>query len=205
MSTFKIMFDRIAAELRRSNMTAEIKTAINDAINEAAKYRFYFNEQLGRTFNTVINQEYYDDLGFTDIDAAWYLRGTQRENLTVYNNLDANDHAQSAAPGGQLMSISRVGGKLRLEPIPTTVFAVYLDGIGRLTPYPLVADGDTNAWMTEGEQYVRALAKRNLLRDVIRDYGEARVLEGIAEGYRDDLQIDTVQRSTTDRIRSTEW
>lgn len=205
MSDFITMINRIAVELRRSNLTDSIKFAINDAIAEAAKNRFYFNEQLSRTFATVIGTEYYDDLGFTEIDAAWYLVGTQRRNLQIHNNLDANDNAEGSAVGGQLQSLSRVGGKLRLEPIPSAVITIRLDGIGKLTPAPLVTDTSTNAWMTEGEQYIRALAKRNVLRDVIRDYGEARVLEGVAEDYKSLLEIDTTQRSTTDRLRSTQF
>jgi hypothetical protein len=80
-----------------------------------------------------------------------------------------------------------------------------LDGFGKLAPSPLVGDADTNAWLTEGELYIRALAKRNILRDVIRDYGEARVLEAISEDYKSQLIQATTLKSSTGTLRSTQF
>lgn len=206
MSTFLEMVTKIAGDLRRSNLTTEIKAAINDAIAEASKTRFYFNEMINQTFVTVNGTEYYDDLGLVEIDAAWFLQGTSRYNLDILNQLEANDLASGNAQiSGQLQEIARYGGKLRLYPIPNGVITVHLDGYGKLSPYPLVADGDVNEWLTEGELYIRALAKRNVLRDVIRDYGEAKVLESIAEDYKAQLIEDTTMRSSTGTLRSTQF
>lgn len=198
MTTFKQMRDRIAADLRRSNLDTEIGYAINDAIAEAAKQRFYFNEMHDLTFDTVALTERYDDKGLVEIDAAWYMQGTTRYNLEVYNDLDANMLAEGNPVGGQLEYISRYGGQLRLYPIPNSVITVHLDGYGKLTPSPLAADGDTNAWLADGELYIRALAKRNILRDVVRNYQEAAVLDGIADDYRMQLEMETTLRSAGD-------
>jgi hypothetical protein len=202
VSTFLEMVTRIASDLKRTNIAIDIKNAINDAIAEGAKERFYFNE-MHTSFPTVASTEYYPDLGLVEIDAAWFLTGGSRYNLDILNQLTANDLSSGNVTSGQLQELSRYGGQLRLYPIPSSVLTVYLDGYGKLTPSPLVADGDTNAWLTEGELYIRALAKRNVLRDVIRDYGEARVLEGIAEDYKAQLIQDTTLRSQTGTIQST--
>jgi hypothetical protein len=204
VSTFLEMVTKIAADLRRSNLPTEIKVAINDAIAEAAKERFYFNE-MHTSFVTVPGTEYYPDMGLVEIDAAWFNTGGTRYNLDFIGQLTANDLSSGNLTSGQLQEISRYGGQLRLYPIPTAILTVYLDGYGKLTPNPLVGDADTNAWLTEGELYIRALAKRNLLRDVIRDYGEARVLEGIAEDYKSTLIQDTTLRSSTGTLRSTKF
>lgn len=208
MSTFKIMTDRIMAELRRSNLAPEVRNAINDAITEGARTRFYFNE-MHTSFATVPGTEYYDDMGLVELDDVWFFRNEvlngQKEQLVISNQLDANDYRVGNALGGELDGISRYGGKFRLRPVPSTVQTIYLDGYGKLSPAPLVEDEDTNAWMTEGELYIRALAKRNLFRDVIRDYGEARVLDAIAEDYKTLLEIDTNTRIGGDTIRATQW
>lgn len=204
MSTFKEVSDRIAADLRRSNLTTEIHNAINEAITEAAKQRFYFNE-MQTSFVTAIGTEYYPDLGLVEIDAAWYLSGTARYNIYPENKYTADDYATGNVVGGQLERISRYRGQLRLYPIPSAVITVYLEGYGKLTPSPLVADGDTNAWLTSGELYIRALAKRNVVRDVIRDYGEARVLEAIAEDYAEQLTTETTLKSTTSTLIGSGW
>lgn len=208
MSTFLEIKDRIAADLRRSNLATQIGQAVNDAIAEAARTRFYFNE-MHTSFVTVPGQEYYPDLGLVELDDVWYYINNivdgQKERLYIENQLDANDLRIGNALGGQLQSISRYGGQLRIQPVPTSIVTIYLDGFGKLTPNPLVADGDTNAWLTEGELYIRFLAKRNVVRDVVRDYGEARLIEAIAEDYKSILEGDTAERSTTDRIASTQF
>lgn len=205
MTTFAIMTARIASELRRSNLDAEIKAAINDAIFEAGKTRFYFNEQKGVTFNTVIGTEYYSDLNMVDIDAAYYLIGSTRYNLYPWSQLQADRAAEGNVINGQLQNYARYGQQIRLYPLPSAVTAIYLDGFGRLTPYPLVADGDTNAWMTEGEKYIRALAKSYLLRDVIRDMSEAAIYEALAEDRKLDLIEQNAPRQGTGILRPTQF
>jgi hypothetical protein len=202
MSTFLETVTRISAELRRSNLGDAVKQAINDAIDEAAKTRFYFNE-MHLNFPTIVGQEYYTDLGLVELDAGWYLNGTQQMPVDVINQFDANLFFGSGAPAGPLQLIARYGGQLRLYPIPSTIYTVYVDGFGKLTPNPLVNDADTNAWLSEGEQYIRALAKRNLLRDTIRDYGEARVLEGVSEDYKQALVETTTLKSDVSTLKST--
>lgn len=208
MSTFLEIQTRIAGDLRRSNILTEIKRAINDAITEAAKTRFYFNEQH-ESFPTVIGQEYYSDLGITEVDDMWYWQngvvGGFKQRVYLKSQSEADDYRIGNVTNGQLDTFSRYGGQFRLEPVPQLVMTVYVDGFGKMTPNPLVNDGDTNAWLTEGELYITALAKRNLLRDVIRDYGEARVLEGIADGYKEQLEADTATRGATGTIRSTKF
>lgn len=203
--TFKDMVDRVAAELRRSNMTTEIKSAINDAISEAAKTRFYFNEMRGITFNTVIGQEFYADQGLVEIDSLYYKQGGTRYNMYLENNLEANCRADGNQVSGQLTSYARTGEELRFYPLPNVVVAVYADGYGKLSPYPLVNDGDTNAWMTTGERLIRARAKAILMKEVIRDYGEATALEAIASDIENQLVGETALRIGTGSVRPTQW
>lgn len=203
--TFLDMYTRVTTELRRSNATDSAKQAINDAIAEAANDRLYFNEMPDVQFNTVNGQEYYPDLGFVGLDAIWYFNGTSRYNAQLANNDDLDDAAEGSVIGGQLMYLSHTAGQFRLYPIPTSVIAVHISGYGRLTPYPLAVDTDTNAWLTDGEQYIRALAKRNFYRDIARDYGEARVYDAIAQDYKNILLERTAIMSSTGTIASTQF
>lgn len=205
MSDFITMVSRIAAELRRSNITDQIKNAVNDAIDEAAKTRFYFNEMRGVTFNTVPGTEYYDDMGIVEIDAIYYTQNSNRYSLYLDNNLEAGNAGDGNAQSGPPDAYSRQGEQLRLYPIPNSILPVYLEGYGKLSPWPLVNDTDTNAWMTTGERYIRALAKSIVLKDVIRDYSEAAVLEAIADDQRDKLLSETTTRIGTGVLRPTQW
>jgi hypothetical protein len=203
--TFIDMVNRITTELRRTNATADVKNAINDAISEAANARLYFNEMTSVSFLTVNGQEWYPDLGLVQLDAVWWLNGPSRYGIDVVNNDYLDDAAEGSVVGGQLQSLSHYAGQFRLYPIPTSIITVYLSGYGKLTPYPLVNDADANAWLTEGELYIRALAKRNFYRDIVRDYGEARVYDVIAEDYKGVLEERTAIKSSTGTIRGTKF
>lgn len=206
MSDFITMVNRITTELRRSNLTTEAKAAVNDAIREAAKTRFWFNEVRTFSFPTVADQEYYDDVDATVIDSMWFLQGASRENIYPVNNDTLNEFVQGANPSQRPELFSRVGTSIRLYPIPNTVLTIYVEGGGsKLTPYPLVTDNATNAWMTHGELYIRALAKRNLLRDVINDLAQAQVMDAVAQDYKDDLMSETSERIGTGCLQPTQF
>lgn len=207
MTTFLDMQVRIKSELNRTsgNIDQDVRDAINDAIFEAAQQRYYLNEVRGYTFPTVAGTEYYSDQNLVEIDALYYLIGTARQKVFLEGNYDADNFATGNPGGGQLSSYSRQGQSLRLYPIPSTVINIFMDGYGRLLPYPLVNDDDTNAWMTEGERYIRALAKRNVLKDKIRDFSEASIQDAIAVDCELQLNSMTVQRLGTGRIRPTQF
>lgn len=205
MATFVEMVTRIAREINRSNLTEDIKAAVNDAIEEAAANHLYVNEVVGLSFPTVIGQEYYSDQNLVDIEIAYYFQGTTRFNLVKESSWSANLRADGNAISGQLQSISRHDTRLRLYPLPTSVFTVFLDGYGKLTPWPLVLDADTNNWTTEGAAYIRLLAKRNLFRDRIRDYGEATAMEAAAQDALNILQEKTTTRVGTGEITPTQF
>lgn len=205
MSDFITMTNRIVTELRRANLVTEAKAAINDAIREAAKTHFWFNEVHNLTFNTVINQEYYTDPMSGDIEAMWFLQGNSRETIYPINNLELNEIVEGANPSQRPDRYSRTGGYIRLYPIPNTVLTINVEGTSRLTPYPLVLDASTNAWFTEAELYIRALAKRNLLRDVVKDYGEASVYDAVAEDYKTDLIAETGEKSGVGQMKATQF
>lgn len=205
MATFNETITRIATELRRSNLTEDIKFAINDAIKEAAQSRFWFNEMLVN-FPLVANTESYPDINtLVTIDAVYYNVGSTRYNVDPMNFLDLQDRANGNAQYGLPDFYSRYEGKIYLDPIPSVAGTLYLRGHGQLDPFPFVGNDDTNPWLNEGELYIRALAKRNLLRDVIRDYGEARAMEAISEDYKQQLENATAEKSSTGEIRSTQF
>lgn len=205
MATLNETITRIVTELRRSNLTEDTKLAINDAIKEAAQYRFWFNEMLV-SFPLVANTESYPDVNaLITIDAAYYNVGSTRYNVDLMNFLDLQDRADGNLQYGLPDYYSRYEGKIYLDPIPNFAGTLYLRGHGQLDPFPITGNDDTNPWLNEGELYILALAKRNLLRDVIRDYGEARVLDAVAEDYKEQLENATAEKSSTGEIRSTQF
>ena len=202
--------DRIGVQLARTqefgsagSLADECGLAIQDAISEAAGNRFWFNELRGLTIPLIAGQEYYgsEDLGYaTKIDAIWFNRnGNQRQDIYVTNN-DEMNRMNVGDARGQPYRYSIYGDRLRIYPLPQTAYTLYIYGVSRLEP--LNSDEQSNAWTNEGERYIRALAKRNLLLDTIDDPEKARAQDIAAERYKNDLLGQTFDRIGTGEMRA---
>lgn len=201
--TLGLMKSRIADEIARTDLTSQIGLAIEEAIDEAATNRFWFNEARALTFSTVAGQEYYtsDELAaMVEIDAIWFTANGQRRNLSVAGNINVNDLSDGSPSSGEPSNWSRYGDEFRLHPIPRDVWTVSIDGT---TKFPELTDDDqSNPWMVQGERYVRALAKRILFADVIRDFDEAQIQQTLADRYLGQLISQTYDKVATGRVRA---
>ena len=198
MTTFAIMQARIADEIVRDDLAAQIKNAINQAINTWEGARFVFNEKR-YLINTVNGTEYYDLVSPTLLLSSGAAVGTGETVLELDSiTCTVNNMPYPLTPRtqqwfdryatlptqfkGQPDSYGIYNNQIRLFPIPDKAYPLNLSALARLSPNPLTADADTNAWMTEGEPLVRQQAKYILYRDVIRDAeGKAGAGEGIQE------------------------
>jgi hypothetical protein len=198
MTTYLVMQTRIADELVRDDLAGQIRNAINDAIKTWEGIRLTFNERK-YLLNTINGTEYYDLAGPTltlfdgsavgtgekileldDVRATvnnfWYPLTPRTQQWFTRNS------APAVVYRGQPDSYTIFNDQLRLFPIPAAAYPINLDGLARLSPAPLSADNDTNAWMVEGEALIRQQAKYIIYRDIVRDAeGKANASEGIQE------------------------
>jgi hypothetical protein len=208
--TFIEMVNRITSELRRSNAGADVKNAINDAVQEAAQERFYFNK-FSAIITTVAGQfgsyNASDNAKMVEIDQAWHRLDVDHNiPLEIMGEDEYAEATNFTRPSGsQPQAITRDSYGFIIYPTPTIITTVAVNGYGMRDTFPLVNDADSNPFLTESEQYIRALAKRNYLRDVVRDYGEARVYDIIAEDYKQRLVETTATKISTGRIRATKF
>jgi hypothetical protein len=194
---------RIADEIARSDLTSQIALAIVDAIDEAATHRFWFNEVRGVTFPIIAGQEYYgnEDLdAMVEIDDLWLSVSGQRRNLRLTSDARIDELSNGTPPIGEPYCWSRNGNGLRLYPVPNLPYTVTIDGSTKFTP--MENDTDWNGWTTQGERYIRALAKRNLYAEVIRDSDQAQVQDALATRYRSDLSAATYDRVASGGMRA---
>ena len=181
MSTYKVMQDRIADELVRTDLTSQIKLAILSAIEDLKGDRFARVNDVTFTLNTVANQSFYDlSTALLDENGAALPTGTTMiEADSVVCNF--NNWFQPLVPKsvgwmdvyqiptftGQPYFYGFIGEKIRLAPTPNAVYSVTIRGH---VEWPaLVNDADTNLWMTKGEKLTRGTALTILGRDTLRD------------------------------------
>jgi hypothetical protein len=197
MSTFAVMKARIVSETLRDDLTAtQLNNAVNDAIKQFEAERFVFNEGRYRIM-TVQAQEYYDLTSGTLLTSAGAAVGTG-ETLLELDDITATINSQpyrlcprtqqglndwqTSTYQGQPADYGLYGRQLRIFPLPDAAYQLDLSGLARLSPNPLSADGDTNAWMTEAEPLIRSYAKMLIYRDVLRDNdGASMAVEAVKE------------------------
>jgi hypothetical protein len=196
---------RIADELARADLTAQIALAIAEAVEEACSHRFWFMETRGLTLPTSPGQAVYataDISNLIEIDRLALIVGSQRYTLREMNDDELDRLNDGTAPQGQPYAYSRYGEQLRLYPTPTQSYSVVIDGV---TKGPtLTLDIDSSMWtdIAKGERYIRALAKRNLYGHVIHNPDKAIVQDQFAQRYRAELEQQTHVRGATNEMAS---
>lgn len=208
MTTFKVMQDRVADEIKRGNLTSQIKNAIVSAIEDLKGERFARINESTVTVNTVADQQWYTLASdFRDENGAALASGTVLievdQAVCNFNNwfqplrpVSAGwiDTYQIPTYTGQPYYYGFLSERVRFAPTPNGVYTVTIRG---QIEYPaLSADSDTNAWMTRGEKLIRSRAKTILARDVLQDMELAQMASMAEAEARIALERQTAARST---------
>lgn len=175
MSNLTTMIDRIADELDDGGIDTQIEREIRSAIRHYSTKRFFFTEG-SFTFATVANQESYDIDDAADIDTflevqdSYLTTGGLRYQLKPVD-FPALSDAQNGAYTSRPTNWAFFNRSFRLYPIPDAAYTVTISGHVRLVT--LDSSNPSNAWMTDGEELIRARAKRYLAMNVTDDVDRA--------------------------------
>lgn len=210
---------RIATELRRSNLTAEISSAVQDAIKfYQAKPLHFKTDSFNNAFISTIAGVfgYGVDLAnatqaFSDTLANIYEVEYQRDNtatlkypleritLERYRELDVN-----ALYVGWPTYFTVFKNELWVWPRPdnNTAFLRVIGMTGLTAP---VSDSDTTVWTTECETLVRCHAKGLLYEHVIRSPADADRMKGQEQIELQNLRADYTRGASSRRVKHTEF
>lgn len=191
---------------------AQITTAIQAAQRYCERTTYYFNETRDVTFATVSGQEWYGAAANANIptlirleavfseDAAGQSVRLRRETPGELELLSDN-----SATTGEPYLWTYFNQKIRLYPIPgAAVFTIRLQlGLYRLAP--LVSPSDTNAWLSEAYDLMKARSKYILYKDTIKD--AALAMEALNDWRDQDeaLAGETASRAGTGKILPTQF
>lgn len=177
--TLADMKARIAAEIFRDDLSAEIANAINDAIIVYQGERLYFNEPNLRnplTFTTVNDQATYtaaDDPGIAtlyNIDFLTYVQGGSTFKVYRASPEEVQLDLQGSYVKGPPDKFTYYGQSITLYPRPDAAYVINL--FGHLNVDGPTDDNDaTNVWMNDAERLIRSRAKYELAVHVTRNQG----------------------------------
>lgn len=175
-STFLQMQQRIADDLDRTDLTTQIKLAINRAIKHYQTEPFWFKE-TSSSFPAVSAQEEYvygtgsvpTDIEMIDIMERQY-NGTKITMLQITpSELEAK---QSLDATGIPDEFAQYQNRIKLYPIPNqtgiTILIKYTKNYTELS-----ADADTNDWLTYAEDLIESHARWWINRRILHDQNAA--------------------------------
>lgn len=183
MTTLTALKAEVADDLARTDLTSQIATAITAAITFYKPYRFYFTESRTDTFITVEDQSTYSSSDDTDIplfaklDAVFLTDSDSNVyQLRWCHPTEIELSLDTGASTSRPTEYTYFGKTFRFYPIPDASYTIRPMGvIEKAAP---ATDGEAdNVWMTDGYQLIKARAKSQLYRHVIRQLDKAQDME----------------------------
>ena len=215
MSTYGTMQDRIATELKRSNLTARIQEAIQSAIKHYETNRFWFNEKTTTLVTTPSNEDMSLSSDFVELDSIKFVTSTYGHTLyprTFQYIEEVNTSVGSYE--GIPEDYAIYGDAIKLYPVPDATYTISVSYLYRLSS--LSATADTNAWMTTGEELIRKRAKADIRLNLLEDERTRTELMMMSQLGKDfltkeeeiaynNLVSSSVRRASSGKIRPTQF
>ena len=212
VSTFSDLILQIADEVddTTGEYSGPIQTACYAAIRWCERDVYYFNETRDVTFTTVNGQEWYGAADNSNIptlirivEAYCERSDGERTRMMRVSPEEIELSADNSASSGEPYAYTYFGRRVRIYPIPdATVYTIRL----QLGPYRLAtitSASDSNAWITEAFDMVKAMAKHILYRDIIKDDVEAAKYLLEYQAQNDALKAETSRRNASGYVRVT--
>lgn len=182
MTTLATLKATIADDLARTDLTSQIASAINTAIEHYQDERFYFNETRSSTFVTVAAQSTYSSSDDPDIPKFARLdmvsledSSSEQHNLRQYGIKEMESLLDNSAASGRPYAYLYFEESFRLYPIPDAVYTIR--PIGTIQKDAPATDDETgNVWMTDAAELIRCSAKAYLAAHLLRDPELAQVM-----------------------------
>ena len=165
MTTLAVLEAQIADDLNRSDLSTQIATAIESAIDHYRTTRMFFNETRGSTFATVDGQSRYTSSDDADIplwfqlDKGFVNDGTRERELRLYEPAEMEYLlGETSPPEGVPYAYAYYDRSFWLYPVPDAAYTVRpLGAIEMASP---AADATANnVWFVDAYELVRCRAK----------------------------------------------
>jgi hypothetical protein len=215
MTTYGTMQTRIASDLERAladtsfasrTWADEIKAAIGDAITiyQSKSWWFLQHPHAGvggtKTNTTTANNSYVaEPNGLVELVSLRLTASSQLKMLTPITIQEMESRHDGTTSTNEPFEYCRYGRRVRLYPTPNAAYTLTWTGI--FEEADLVADGDTNNWMTHGELVVRSMAKLILLRDYIKSYDDVQAAASAVQVAEQALDREHAKRTATRRLQ----
>lgn len=199
MTTFGDMQAEIASEVKRSNLGDEIKRAIQEAIRHYEKNNWWFMQDFQESV-TVLTEWYALPTDFKkEITLSMTYSGVT-EPLEFRGQKWFREHyTNGVAESGVPVDWTYEGAQFRLGPVANGIYPLRLDYYRKFDP--LVGVNDTNAWLDEPYDLIKARARAKLWGTYIRNVEEMAVAKAEEQEALNAIYRRNRQMTSRGRIR----
>lgn len=191
---------------------AAILKAVQAAQRYCERHKFYFNETRSETFPTVDGQEWYSSADNAEIPGAVNISALysedaqgQRTTLRHVRPQEIETLSDNSAASGEPYMWTYYNQQIRLYPIPgATVYTIRM-GLSNYRLDPLASSTDTNAWLDEAYDMMKARAKYIIYKNTIKDAPLAEEALNDFMDQRSELFAETSKRHSTGCIEATNF
>lgn len=214
--TFAAIKTRVADELNRSDLTAQIAKAVISAVEHYERERWWFEETIDATVSTTAAQNYVTNAVITTmarIDKVQITVGSAKYTLFPISYDEWASQATSTT-SGQPTEYTYYQDRLYLYPTPGSTYTLTISGVQRLAT--LSADGSNNGFTNYCEELIRQRAKADIRCNVVMDeksVEEAKqigaagqtFLSGMERAAYINVTRERDERATTGRMKGSGW
>lgn len=199
MATYLETQTRIANELNRDGLTAEIKLAILSAIEYYGKRRWPWNE-YSDTLATVASTAYVAlPTDFIELDLLQVTIGSSDRPLKL-RDMNSLVLMRSNSSAGQPTDYTLYRNRIELYRTPDAIYSLPIHYVRKLTV--LSDDTDENAWLTDAEELIRLHAKVDLYANKIRSMKGAQDVRALETDCLLRMESLNQRRTTTGRTKA---
>lgn len=217
MTTFLDVRDRVADQLSRSDLSAQIDREIQLAITRYNRRVTWLHEVRAVTLTSVAAQAWYstvdvstgagpqDVAGRTavdvsDIQSVRYMRTADYDDLKQVHYSDFERFFDTTGSAGRTAYFTLYAGQIGIWPVPAGVETFTLSVVCK--PVIPASATDTSVWFDQAQELIENAAASAICRKFLSDGERAQAFKVFEDAAWDELLAESNKKAATGRIRS---
>ena len=217
MTTFLDVRDRVADQLSRSDLSAQIDREIQLAITRYNRRVTWLHEVRAVTLTSVAAQAWYSSVDVStgagpqdvtgrtavdvsDIQSVRYMRTADYDDLKQVRYSDFERFFDTTGSAGRTSYFTLYAGQIGLWPVPAGVETFTMSVVCK--PVVPSSAADTSVWFNQAQELIENAAASAICRKFLSDGERAQAFKVFEDAAWDELLAESNKKAATGRIRS---
>ena len=217
MTTFLDVRNRVADQLARSDLSAQIDREIQLAIARYNRRVTWLHEVRAVTLTSVAAQAWYSSVNVStgagpqavvgrtavdvsDIQSVRYMRTADYDDLKQVHYSDFERFFDTTGSAGRTSYFTLYAGQIGIWPVPSGAEVFTLSVVCK--PVIPASATDTSVWFDQAQELIENAAASAICRKFLSDGERAQAFKVFEDAAWDELLAESNKKAATGRIRS---